>query len=119
MLISPTPAPGPTRHQEIKKEDFSELNGEELLHKLSRLPVQKWKYKESDEYHIGPVAEDFYALFGLGADDKGISTVDPSGIALAAIKELSIQNEEMKQTMKKQNEMITQLQKRLETLEMK
>ena len=37
--------------------------------------------------HIGPMAQDFYKLFNLGNDDKSISTIDPSGIALAAIKE--------------------------------
>ncbi len=80
----------------IKKEDFSNIDGTELLLKIQELPIQKWKYKGTDEYHIGPVAEDFYKLFGLGADDKGISTVDPSGISLAAIKELIRQNRELK-----------------------
>ncbi len=100
----------------IKKEGFSELNGNDLLQKIAQLPVQKWKYKGSEEYHIGPVAEDFYALFGLGTDDKGISTVDPSGIALAAIKELTIQNEEMKQMIKNQNEQIVQLRLAIESI---
>ncbi len=80
----------------MKKENFSELNGNDLLQKISKLPIQKWKYKGTNEYHIGPVAEDFYELFDLGIDDTGISTVDPAGIALAAIKELIIENEEMK-----------------------
>ncbi len=102
-----------------KKENFSKLNSDDLLQKIQQLSIQKWKYKGTDEYHIGPVAEDFYKAFGLGTDDKGISTVDPAGIALAAIKELSNQNEEMKHSIKKQNEVITQLQKRIETLEMK
>ncbi|MFM9907871.1 MAG: tail fiber domain-containing protein, partial [Chitinophagaceae bacterium] len=70
-----------------KKEDFTILDGNELLQKISSLPITKWKYKGSNEYHIGPMAQDFYKLFGLGTDDKGISTVDPAGIALAAIKE--------------------------------
>ncbi|MCH9031370.1 MAG: hypothetical protein IIB00_03820 [candidate division Zixibacteria bacterium] len=38
--------------------------------------------------HVGPMAQDFYALFGVGADNKSISTIDPAGIALAAIKAL-------------------------------
>jgi len=71
-----------------KKEDFSEINGTDLMQKLKALRIHKWKYINSEEYHIGPVSEDFYDLFGLGTDDKGISTVDPAGISLAAIKEL-------------------------------
>jgi trimeric autotransporter adhesin len=88
-----------------KKENFSDVNGLELLQKIQQMPVQKWKYRGTTEYHIGPVAEDFYKLFGLGTDDKGISTVDPSGIALAAIKE--------------QQRIIEQLLKRIELLEKK
>ena len=37
---------------------------------------------------LGPVAQDFHAAFGLGSDDKSISTVDASGVALAAIQGL-------------------------------
>jgi trimeric autotransporter adhesin len=95
-----------------KKENFSDINGLELLQKIIQLPVQKWKYKGTGEYHIGPVAEDFYKLFGLGTDDKGISTVDPAGIALAAIQE-------QQRMIEKQNKLIEQLQKRIEVLEKK
>ncbi len=70
-----------------KKEDFTALIGTDLLRNISSLSITKWKYKGTNEYHIGPMAQDFYKLFGLGVDDKGISTVDPAGIALAAIQE--------------------------------
>jgi trimeric autotransporter adhesin len=79
-----------------KKEGFTVLNGNDLLQKISSLPITKWRYKGSDEYHIGPMAQDFYKLFGLGTDDKGISTVDPAGISLAAIQELIKENETLK-----------------------
>ncbi len=36
--------------------------------------------------HMGPVAEDFHAAFGLGADDRHIAPRDVAGVALAAIK---------------------------------
>ncbi len=80
------------------------------MQKVKELPVQRWKYKGTNEYHIGSVAEDFYKAFGLGMDDKGISTVDPSGIALAAIQE-------QQRIIEKQNDLILQLQKRIEALE--
>ncbi len=35
------------------------------------------------------MAEDFHAAFGLGANDKGISSLDTSGVALAAIQGLN------------------------------
>lgn len=43
---------------------------------------------------MGPMAQDFYAAFGLGADDRHIVTVDESGVALAAIQALNAKVEE-------------------------
>jgi hypothetical protein len=34
------------------------------------------------------MAQDFHAAFGLGSDDKSISTLDTDGVTLAAIKGL-------------------------------
>ena len=66
---------------------------------IEKLPVMQWNYKSDnpDIKHIGPVAQDFYTLFGLGNDNKSISSIDPSGIALIGIKELSKQNYQMKE----------------------
>ncbi len=79
------------------KENFSEVNGEELLEKIDDLPISQWNYKNEGESitHIGPTSQDFKDTFGVGGNDKTISTIDPSGIALAAIKELNKQNQEL------------------------
>ena len=37
---------------------------------------------------MGPMAQDFFAAFGLGDSDKHITTVDADGVALAAIRGL-------------------------------
>lgn len=95
-----------------KKEDFSDLNATDLLQKISQLPIRRWKYKGTTEYHIGPTAQDFFQLFNLGIDDKGISTVDPSGIALAAIQE-------QQRMIEDQDKIIGELRKRIEALEKK
>ena len=60
-----------------------------MLDKVAALPVQGWRYKVEDAStrHIGPVAEDFQHLFGLG-DGESIGTVDANGVALAAIQGL-------------------------------
>jgi hypothetical protein len=42
------------------------------------------------------MAQDFYKLFNVGVDDKGISTIDPAGISLAAIQLLIKENEQLK-----------------------
>ena len=34
------------------------------------------------------MAQDFHAVFGLGVSDKPIDTIDPDGVALAAIQGL-------------------------------
>ena len=62
------------------------------------LPIQRWNYKSdaSEARHIGPTAQDFNSAFDLGSSDKSISTIDPSGVALAAIKELIKENEELR-----------------------
>ena len=71
------------------KENFRSVDGEKLLRELSDLEITQWNYKGDDgTTHIGPTAQDFKKSFGLGKDDKSISTIDPSGVALAAIKAL-------------------------------
>jgi hypothetical protein len=80
------------------KENFEPVDGAMIIYLIDQLPVTKWNYKTDSPSikHIGPVAQDFYAIFGLGNDDKSISSIDPSGIALVAIKELSRQNKSLK-----------------------
>ncbi|MGH8014590.1 MAG: tail fiber domain-containing protein [Candidatus Zixiibacteriota bacterium] len=95
------------------KENFEPVDGEEILDKISDLNITRWNYKGNDDVeHIGPTAQDFKDAFGVGANDKSISTIDPSGIALAAIKELNKQNQELA----KQN---SELKKELENLKKK
>lgn len=93
------------------KENFTPVSGKEILSKVDQLPISEWNYKtdNSSIKHIGPVAQDFYSLFGVGNDNVSISTIDPAGISLAAIQELSRQNKELK-------EQIDQLKKEVEAL---
>jgi cell shape-determining protein MreC len=69
--------------------------------------------------HIGPTAQDFKKVFGVGENDKSISTIDPSGIALAAIKELHRQNAALKDQvaeLSKKAARIDELQKQIDDL---
>lgn len=72
------------------KENFQAVNARGVLEKLVRLPVVKWNAKGQDPRvkHLGPMAQDFYAAFGLGDDDKSISTIDLDGVALVSIQAL-------------------------------
>ncbi|MCS7055515.1 MAG: tail fiber domain-containing protein [Thermoflexales bacterium] len=72
------------------KENFAIVDARRILSGVISLPIQTWNYTvESDTIrHIGPTAQDFYAAFSVGADDKHIATVDADGVALAAIQGL-------------------------------
>ena len=81
-----------------KKENFIPLNGEEVLKKISNIKFTSWNYKHCDaknDRHYGIMAQDFHAAFGLGADDRHITTIDEGGVALAAIQALAAQNAEL------------------------
>ncbi len=78
------------------KSDIRELSGDEILSKVKQLNITRWKYTGTEEYHIGPMAQQFYQLFGTGTDDHSISTIDPAGVALKAIQEQQKIIEELK-----------------------
>ena len=79
------------------KSDFQQVSNGQILDKISRLAIKQWVYKERpDELHVGPVAEDFYAAFGLGTDNKHISTIDADGVMMAAIQALKAENDALK-----------------------
>jgi trimeric autotransporter adhesin len=71
------------------KDQFAALDAKEILRKVVSLPVLRWNYKGTEERHIGPIAEDFHKTFNVGSDPQYISTVDASGVALAAIQGLA------------------------------
>ena len=79
------------------KHDVQVLDQQQILDKVMQLPISQWRYNDDpDSKHIGPMAQDFYQAFQLGHTDKGISTLDSSGVALAAIQALKIENEMLK-----------------------
>lgn len=72
------------------KEDVAAIDPLAVLDRLVALPISAWRYIGSEEgVHLGPMAEDFKAAFGLAGDGKSIATVDADGVALAAIQGLN------------------------------
>ena len=94
------------------KENFAAVDGQALLDRLAETPVTTWNYKSQDPSvrHIGPMAQDFYAAFGVGEDDTHITTIDADGVALAVVQGLY----EMVLELKAEN---ARLEARLATLE--
>jgi hypothetical protein len=70
------------------KEGFESVDARTVLAAVARLPIERWSYKGETVRHLGPMAQDFAAAFGLGADDRHIFTLDAAGVALAAIQGL-------------------------------
>ncbi len=72
------------------KENFTPVDSQEILARVAELPVTTWNYTAEDPSvrHMGPVAQDFHAAFGLGQDDRHIAALDASGVALAAVQGL-------------------------------
>jgi hypothetical protein len=101
------------------KENFERLDSHDLLAKISNLPVEAWQYKNSDERHIGPVSEDFVQAFDVGTvrsdgnrDNHYLSSGDVAGVALAGVKELIQENQELKQIVSDLTERIADLENR-------
>ena len=72
------------------KENVRPVDTGAALEEVLALPINTWNYKTQDPAirHMGPMAQDFYAAFGLGTDERHIGTVDADGAALAAIQGL-------------------------------
>jgi Chaperone of endosialidase len=71
------------------KTNIRLLNTLDVLKRVIAMPLSSWAFKGAEAYtHIGPMAQDFSKAFALGADDKTISAMDSSGVALAAIQGL-------------------------------
>ena len=98
------------------KEDFAPVDTADVLARVVLLPVQSWSYKaQPGAKHIGPMAQDFHAAFGLnGENDTHIATVDEGGVALAAIQGL---NQKLEAKLEQKEVAIAELRERLETLE--
>ena len=94
------------------KTGFAPLDAREALDRVSALPISLWSYKREGVgvRHLGPMAEDFYAAFGLGVNDKHVAPGDQASVAMLALQGLH-------QVVQEKDREITDLKGRLETLE--
>jgi len=74
-----------------KKTRFESVDPIDVLAKVAQIPVSRWSWihDPTNTRHLGPMAQDFYAAFGLGQDDVTIGTLDVAGVSLAAIQGLT------------------------------
>jgi hypothetical protein len=78
------------------KRDVEPVDEQAVLAALMRMSVSTWSYKSDDAAvrHMGPMAQDFKATFGLGDTDKAYNAIDAHGVAFAAIQALYRRMEE-------------------------
>jgi Chaperone of endosialidase len=105
------------------KTDFASVNPQNILSRLAALPIGAWRYTNEvpGVRHVGPMAQDFKAAFGLGNNDKIIGFVDEEGVALAAIQGLDQKLEHESKArdaeIERQGAEIRELNARIEALE--
>jgi hypothetical protein len=97
------------------KENFQSVDAQSVLQQVAALPLTSWNYKTQAKSirHLGPMAQDFYAAFAVGEDDRHITEIDESGVALAAIQGL---NEKLNQKLNEKDAEIQKLEKKLDEL---
>lgn len=101
----------------LLKTGFADIDPGEVLRRLLSLPISTWNYVHSEEgRHLGPMAEDFKAAFGLAGDGRSIATVDADGVALAAIQGLNAKLEKALEATRRENQELKQRLERLEAL---
>jgi Chaperone of endosialidase len=95
------------------KRDFEKVDGADLLSKLNEIPMTTWNYnsQQPSVRHLGPMAQDLYAAFHLGEDDRHIDDIDGQGVALAGVQalyRLSLQKDEQIHKQQEQIRALTQ-----------
>jgi hypothetical protein len=94
------------------KEGVKALDAQVVLEKVTRLPVSEWQFKGHAQRHIGPMAQDFHALFPLNTNDTTIDSGDLHGVALAAIQGLNQKVEEQAMELRQKQTEITELKRK-------
>lgn len=69
------------------KEKVTSISTKDILENVASMSLDKWQYKNIPVSHLGPYADEFKELFGVG-DGLTINMVDVCGVMLASIKEL-------------------------------
>jgi hypothetical protein len=78
--IPPGDDPSPT---------LTQRDGFTILWAVASVPVSSWSYRgEEHVQHLGPMAQEWHAAFGLGPDDRSIDLVDVNGISMVAVQAL-------------------------------
>ena len=107
-----------------KKENFLDIDGEEILRKLRNLKLQSWSYRHDQQRtrHYGPVAQEFFGAFGndgrgVVGSDTTLCGSDVNGINMIAIQALERRTLDLQKENTRLQKRNVELQERLEALE--
>ena len=103
------------------KTNFIELSNEWVLNKIKSLNIKKWDYKGTKETHIGPTSEEFTKAFKVGftqdgKEDKHLSSIDVSGVALKGVQSLIDRDESQAKEINELKSEIEELKAQIELL---
>ena len=99
------------------KTGFSSIDTGDVLEKVAALQISRWQFKQDPGAdHIGPMAQDFHSSFGVGPDERHITSVDADGVALAAIQGLNTKVNEQSKIIRDRDSRIAALEKTVEDL---
>jgi hypothetical protein len=100
------------------KANIEHIDPGEVLARVATLPISEWEYKDTPgQRHVGPMAQDFYAAFGLGVSNTSLATIDTSGVALASIKALALENQSLRSGLDLVTQSNRELQAKLDAME--
>ena len=92
------------------KTNVASIDEARILAKIASLPISEWSYtSEQRVRHVGPMAQDFYAAFGVREDNRHITSIDENGVALAAIKALNAKNARLEGEVEKLQRQVAKL----------
>ena len=118
VVLNPGAGAWSTASDRTQKTAVEMVDPQAVLRRLAEIEIATWRYKDEAPgiRHMGPMAQDFYAAFGLGADERHIVTVDADGVALAAIQGLYAVNQALQEQSRRHQAKIAALEAELTTL---
>src|SRR5215207_8332626 len=100
------------------KENFTDVDGEDLLARIRRIPVNTWNYiaEGNQSRHMGPFAEDFWREFQLGAEPLAIGHLDIDGINFAGVKALDARTTALQAALDEKSREVSALRSEVDAL---
>jgi|GEM_PF-3406095 len=120
VSLAPNGSSWETLSDRNTKENFTDINFQEVLNKIELLSVTQWNYKNQDNSfkNWGPMAQDFQYYFGLGntTDSVTISTLEMDGVLISSVKGLIEKTNTSNSKIKELKQSIVELQNQLDIL---